>query len=599
MGDCIMLLCSYDNKNVVVVVCVDLTFRRFTTHVCERFDGLTPTSVSLSFKIPGYNNFKMESEADFQSMLSLARSFQLDHIDVDIIVCGASWGVKCGRSLTHGHDDTGGDGGEMVTNIDEEADLLPNFCQHAGNVLLSADWAGGITHIGQCFEGGPTEFRKVLSKYAIECGFPFRFRKNDLVRITAECMFSDSRGCLWSIHARVLNANGFFYLKKWCRDHTCGVAVRTDRNPRMGSEFVADVITERVHDNPLTRPTDVKYDFKKAYGLQISYRVAWLGVEKARGELYSDHSMSFDQLRWYSDAIMEYNPESLFPVAFAIVDSENAVNWAWFLQNLANVVDGDRNLTFVFDRHVGIIESLPTVFPSAHHAFCMQQLQRNLKDKIKYVNKLYRIGLVSKLRECTYAPTVADFNEKIEVFIQSGRHIAVNFLQDLKPYHWANVYFRGNRYGEMCSNAAESFNNWIKEARHLPITRMADAIRTQIMNQMSDRRGASSSWAGVICPKMEYKLEMAYKKGRSWTVNQSNSDMYEVHSHPSVLVDIGRRTCSCFQLLINGLPCEHTVVSIRNSGSDLNALVDPYFHVTNYQSSYSEAIFFIPTVEKP
>ncbi|CAL5326174.1 unnamed protein product [Camellia sinensis] len=66
----------------------------------------------------------------------------------------------------------------MVTNIDKEVDLLPNFCQHAGKVLLSADWAGGITHIEQCFEGGPAEFRKVLSKYAIECGFQFRFRKN-------------------------------------------------------------------------------------------------------------------------------------------------------------------------------------------------------------------------------------------------------------------------------------------------------------------------------------------------------------------------------------------------------------------------------------
>ncbi|KAL7254634.1 hypothetical protein ACSBR1_008896 [Camellia fascicularis] len=110
-------------------------------------------------------------------------------------------------------------------------------------------------------------------------------------------MFKESRGCPWSIHARVLNANGYFYLKKWHRKHTCGFTVRTDRNSRMGSKLVADVIAERVHSKPLTRPTDVKYDFKKEYGLQISYRVSWLGVEKARGVLYGDHSMSFDQLR--------------------------------------------------------------------------------------------------------------------------------------------------------------------------------------------------------------------------------------------------------------------------------------------------------------
>ncbi|KAL7240668.1 hypothetical protein ACSBR2_006338 [Camellia fascicularis] len=73
----------------------------------------------------------------------------------------------------------------------EDADLLPNFCQHTSKVLLSADWADDITNIGQCFEGGAAEFRKVLSKYAIEYGFQFRYRKNDSIRITAECMFSE------------------------------------------------------------------------------------------------------------------------------------------------------------------------------------------------------------------------------------------------------------------------------------------------------------------------------------------------------------------------------------------------------------------------
>ncbi|XP_028126579.1 uncharacterized protein LOC114323234 [Camellia sinensis] len=203
----------------------------------------------------------------------------------------------------------------MDAYIDEEADLLP-ICQYTGKVSLLADWVCGITNIGQCFEGGAGEFRKVLSKYAIKCGFQFKFTKNDLVQITAECMFKESKGCLWSIHARVLNANGYFYLKKWHREHTCGIAVCTDQNPRMGSGLVADVITKHVHDKPLTCPTDVKYDFKKEYGLQISYRVVWLGVEKARGGRYGDNSISFDQLCWYSNAVMEYNPGSYINLDF-------------------------------------------------------------------------------------------------------------------------------------------------------------------------------------------------------------------------------------------------------------------------------------------
>ncbi|XP_028100493.1 uncharacterized protein LOC114299860 [Camellia sinensis] len=279
--------------------------------------------------------------------------------------------------------------------------------------------------------------------------------------------------------------------------------MRTVNNPVMGSELVVDVMAERIREKLLTRPTNVKFHSQKDYGLQVSYHVAWLGVEKARGELFDDHSTLFDQLRWYSNAVMEYNPRSyvnlefdasnkrrfnrlfisfkaciarfnycclllfldgtflkerfkgnlltatakdgnkgLFPMAFVIVDSENASNWKWFLQNLANIVDGSRSLTFVLDRHVGLLESIPVIFPTSHHAFCMQHLQRNLKDKMKYVNHPYRLGLVSKLRQCAYASTVADFNQKLEEFTHSGRHFAINFLKDLDPRHWVNAYFR-------------------------------------------------------------------------------------------------------------------------------------------------------------
>ncbi|KAL7248983.1 hypothetical protein ACSBR1_011201 [Camellia fascicularis] len=87
------------------------------------------------------------------------------------------------------------------------------------------------------------------------------------------------------------------------------------------------------------------------------------------------------------------------------------------------------------------------------------------------------------------------------------------------------------------------------------------------------------------------QIDEAYKKGRWWTINQSNNDVYEVHSHPSVLVDIGKHTCSCFQWQINGLPCKHAMVAIWNSGTDLNVLVDPYFHVVNYRTSHSHTIY--------
>ncbi|KAL7174554.1 hypothetical protein ACSBR2_033738 [Camellia fascicularis] len=200
--------------------------------------------------------------------------------------------------------------------MDDEQDLLAKYCLHVEKVFLSAPWANDIRHVSQSFERGAAEFRTVLRKYAVECGFQFKYVKNDFVRITTVCMMSESKGCMWSIHAHVLHANGFFNIRKWNDLHTCGVAVRTPKNPRASSDLVSDVIFERVHDKPLTCPTDVVYDLKKDYGLEVSYRVTWLGVEKARDEMFGTHSISFDQLRWYNNAVTTNNPGSYINIDY-------------------------------------------------------------------------------------------------------------------------------------------------------------------------------------------------------------------------------------------------------------------------------------------
>ncbi|XP_028075915.1 uncharacterized protein LOC114278109 [Camellia sinensis] len=471
-------------------------------------------------------------------------------------------------------------------------------------------------------------------------------------------MVEDKR-CTWSVHAQVLKANQFFYLRKWNNVHSCDVFVRTSNHPRVRSDMVADIMAARVRDRSLTRPTNVVLDLKDDYWLDVNYQVACLGVEKARGELFGAHSVSFDQLRWYREAVMQYNlgsyvdidydehnyrfrrffisfkacidgfrhchpllfldgtflkgrfkgfllaatakdgNQGLFPLAYAIVDSENNTNWGWFFQHLPNMVPSDRTLTFVSDRNVGLMEAMPIFFPTSHHAFCLQHLQRNLRNKLRYVNSMHRIGLVSKLRKCAYAPTITTFNQKADEFQQSGKAIATKFLADAHPQHWANAFFRSRRYGEMSSNVAKSFNFWIREARNLPITRMVDSIRGQIMRQMAKRRVSAHTWTSAICPKMESRLEEAYSKSRAWKVSQANNDVYEVHSFPSVMVDIGRRTCPCFQWQINEFPCAHAIVAVQKNGKNLDDIVVPWYHVSEYRLTYAPTIYPIPTVEKP
>ncbi|KAL7258578.1 hypothetical protein ACSBR1_004662 [Camellia fascicularis] len=340
------------------------------------------------------------------------------------------------------------------------------------------------------FWASVNEFRTVLCKFAVECGFQFKYVKNNSIRITDVCKFATSTGCAWLVHARVSAFNRVFCLKRFVNVHSCGAAVRTDMNSCTGLDLVSDVIADRVREQPLTRFTDVVFSMKNDFGLDISYRVAWLGIQKARGKVYGDHAMSFDQLRWYSNAVIENNPHSYINLDFdqqsgrfvhyfisflVCIDGFNHCRLLLFLNGtflkgrfkgnmlVATSKDGNqdegRTLTFVFDCNVGLLQSMPNFFPLSHHAFCLLHLQMNLRDQMKYVSAEQKIELMRKLREWAYAPTISCFNHKIEILKQCSRVIVGNLLEDLDLKHWANAYFSGRKYGEICSNAAESFNN--------------------------------------------------------------------------------------------------------------------------------------------
>ena len=64
--------------------------------------------------------------------------------------------------------------------------------------------------------------------------------------------------------------------------------------------FIGRLITEEVQAQPLKCPTDVIYDFKKCYGVNISYHKTWLGVDNGKKNIFGD-------LQWYVDAVKNTN----------------------------------------------------------------------------------------------------------------------------------------------------------------------------------------------------------------------------------------------------------------------------------------------------
>ncbi|XP_028082953.1 uncharacterized protein LOC114284241 [Camellia sinensis] len=240
-----------------------------------------------------------------------------------------------------------------------------------------------IHSVGQEFEDGVTAFRIALANYTVECGFAVNYLKNDATRVTAKCMIKSSASCKWFVHGRVLMNSGIFFIIKLDNVHACGVVARRSCNKMVGSRFVSDIVYNDISDNPLTRPIEVKKKLKKQYSIYVSYRVTWLGVDKARGGLFGDFVTSFNQLRWYLEMGMTMNPgsvfeldvdessgsglfsEGLFPLAFAIVEAENKIIGCVFFKSVVKAMVQARDCLCV-GPSTGLLDALSQWFFSMH-----------------------------------------------------------------------------------------------------------------------------------------------------------------------------------------------------------------------------------------
>ncbi|KAL7238405.1 hypothetical protein ACSBR2_004493 [Camellia fascicularis] len=349
--------------------------------------------------------------------------------------------------------------------------------------------------MGQRFAQEVVEFWDALSKYSIDSGLDFDFVKNDKDRVTVHCKRRVDLGCLWSVHARLKNSSKAFVIKQFDDVHSCGSSFRIVKHARMTSSIIGGL---------------------------ISSERAWMGVGKARGAVFGDYSLSFDDLRWYVDAANDANLGSVFDMEFD-VDSKRR----YF-----------KRLFFAFEACI--------------HGF-------------KYCQPLLMLDgtfLKGGHKGCLLDATAKD----------------------------------GKSYGEMCTNAVESFNLWIRDDRHLFLTSLVDVVRVKLMEQFSNRREVGNKWNRIVCPFAEKKLEETFNDIKAWIVKKCNDDIYEIQLDHSVMVDIGKCFCSCRLWEIYSFLCKHGFCAIKRSGKDLNCFLDNYYHVRSYCDLYLHPIYPVPNM---
>ncbi|CAN0840873.1 hypothetical protein LINGRAHAP2_LOCUS2976, partial [Linum grandiflorum] len=77
----------------------------------------------------------------------------------------------------------------------------------------------------------------------------------------------------------------------------------------------------------------------------------------------------------------------MFPIAWAVVESENRSSWLWFvslLQEELNLYDGT-GWSVISDQQKGLVDSLHELLPMDEHRKCARHVSANWKIKHKSV----------------------------------------------------------------------------------------------------------------------------------------------------------------------------------------------------------------------
>ncbi|KAI8549801.1 hypothetical protein RHMOL_Rhmol06G0053500 [Rhododendron molle] len=289
MENAVVLLCKRGDVSCGVLLERTLSFQSLMTKLCAKWKDLTEGSFSLSFSVAGHPQCLLECDEDLCVLYALTLSSRTEFVDVAV------------KDL-------------VDTNyVGTQVDLPPSFSDNnKSKVLKSAGWCTAIVGVGQVFVDGAVGFRDALSMYSLFHGFKYVYAKNDAQTVKAVCLERHtSKECKWIVKAKLEMPSGYFVIKQFVGEHTCGDASLSYSSSRSTSSFVSRLVSEDMRSDESKRPVEVMKDMKKDYGVEITYRRAWMAVKKARAHVYGDYMESFKELSWYVGAFRASNPDSM------------------------------------------------------------------------------------------------------------------------------------------------------------------------------------------------------------------------------------------------------------------------------------------------
>ncbi|XP_013617968.1 PREDICTED: uncharacterized protein LOC106324567 [Brassica oleracea var. oleracea] len=417
---------------------------------------------------------------------------------------------------------------------DEEFDIPPLFDDTEFDAAeipdMDVDEHDGNIEVGKVF-GSKEDCQIALAIYAIKKQFKFTQTRTKIDSFVVEC--PDSR-CDWRVTAHEVRGCRYYEIRKAQLDHTCPIEFRNGYNSKATSRVIAAVYKAKFGDSgklPVARDLQklVLEDLRVDASYMKCYRAKEKGVLGLRGsdedsylklpkylymlklanpgtiaDLETDvdddgderflylflafgASISgFRKLRHvlvidgthlsgkYKGVLLTASGQDanfqIFPLAFAVVDSEDEDAWTWFLQKVERILCDSPSLAIISNRVVSISNAVSKIYPQAKHGACIVHLARNVNSRFSSKN------LAKMVTSAAMAHSVGEFRDYYGKIRAANSECGI-YLGQIGVARWSRANFPGDRYNIMTSNIAEQLNKALLEGRGAAIVELLTFIQ--------------------------------------------------------------------------------------------------------------------------
>ncbi|GKA27984.1 mutator type transposase [Tanacetum coccineum] len=278
----------------------------------------------------------------------------------------------------------------------------------------------------------------------------------------------------------------------------------------------------------------------------------------------------------------------IYPLAYAVVESETKDSWLWFLDCLGDDLELFRNsnFTFISDRQKGLIPALQETFPAAEHRYCLKHIYDNMK--LQWRGEQYK----DLLWRCATATTVQRFGKNMEEIKKFNKEM-YEWLKEIPPQHWARSYFSGRPDCDvLLNNMCEVLNRQLLNGKDKPIRTCLEFIREYLMKRIVIVQGVIGKSVGPLTPNATKVFNSIKKDAAQYKVIWNGGDLYDTtgpHGDKCV-VNITLRSCACKKWEITGMPCKHEVAAIWNMASNglEPGIPESWVHETYWLKTWEE-----------